>query len=208
MVMTHLSFFLVIIVIGALTSRFVSYEHPWRLLISLFFGFLLARFITRQLQAVRKARLAREKARLKKWRATQTLAPYPRPSVRHPIYPMNQPPPLRQRKKGVSPLYVCGWSFRWAWLKKNTQDLPKRGKFKRDSRYALRSLWRRIHDNGGVFFRSTVYDEKGCFCPFIVIASNRTQADIDRMNNLENIRTVQAAMGVAGEPKWYRVSRE
>ena len=42
--------------------------------------------------------------------------------------------------------------------------------------------------------------------PCIVIATNETERDINRIHNEDNISKVQNAMGVDGKPKWYRVS--
>ena len=70
----------------------------------------------------------------------------------------------------------------------------------------MQALLLHIQSHGGEFMKSTIDDEEGWYCPCIVIATNETERDIDRIHNEDNISKVQNVIGVDEKPKWYRVS--
>ncbi|KAJ7581378.1 hypothetical protein C8J56DRAFT_263421 [Mycena floridula] len=127
-------------------------------------------------------------------------ASLPMPKI-HPILPMDQPPAVRNSEKYV-PVYVCGWPASWEWLAEIMPEFSYPG----GDYKLLTGLYARIGRNGGKFMKSHVLDEEGILCVCIAIASNETQARMDAMKNLENVRRVNEAMGMERKPMWYAVT--
>ena len=93
--------------------------------------------------------------------------------------------------------------FKLKWAEDNQIGLGRKPHVRRD--FAMPAILSRLPP--ACRRRAIVLLDSGAACYSIVVATNKTVEDLERVKDLEMIRSVQRVLGTTEPPAWYRPER-